>query len=69
VIWELECDGAYCKNSSGASAVLTAPSGTHVKYAARLEFLGCINNMAEYEGLLLGLRKAWARLIEHSNPS
>ena len=24
-IWQLECDGAYCKNGSGASAVLTAP--------------------------------------------
>ena len=58
VIWQLECDRAYCKNSSGASAILTAPSGTQLKYAARLDFPGYTNNVAEYEGLLLGLRKA-----------
>src|SRR6185437_1238532 len=62
VIWQLECDGAYCKNGSGASAILTAPSGTQLKYSARLDFPGCTNNVAEYEGLLLGLRKARARL-------
>jgi len=45
-IWQLECDGAYCKNGSGASAVLTAPSGTQLKYAARLDFPGCMNNVA-----------------------
>ena len=59
-IWQLECDGAYCKNGSGASAILTAPSGTQLKYADRLDFPGCTNNVAEYEGLLLGLRKARA---------
>ena len=59
-IWQLECDGAYCKNGLGASAVLTAPSMTQFKYAARLDFPGCTNNVAEYEGLLLGLRKARA---------
>ena len=59
-IWQLECDGAFCKNGSGASAILTAPSGTQLKYAARLDFPGCTNNVAEYEGLLLGLRKARA---------
>jgi len=59
-IWQLECGGAYYKNGSGASAVLTAPSGTQLKYAGRLDFAGCTNNMAEYEGLLLGLRKARA---------
>ena len=59
-IWQLECDGAYCQNDSGASAVLTAPSGTQLKYVARLDFEGCTNNVAEYEGLLLGLRNARA---------
>ena len=59
-IWQLECDGAYCKNGSRASAVLRAPSGTQLKYAARLDFEGCTKNVAEYEGLLLGLRKARA---------
>ena len=57
-IWQLECDGAYQRDGAGASAVLTAPSGTQLKYAVKLDFKGCTNNVAEYEGLLLGLRKA-----------
>src|SRR6185437_14131034 len=60
VIWQLECDGSYCKNGSGTSAILTAPSGTQLKYATRLDFPGCTNNVAEYEGLLLSLCKARA---------
>jgi hypothetical protein len=59
-IWQLECVGAYCKHGLGASAVLIAPSGTQLKYVVRLDFEGCTNNIAEYEGLLLGLRKARA---------
>ena len=39
-------------------AVLTAHSGTQLKYAVRLDFKGYTNNVVEYEGLLLGLRKA-----------
>ena len=59
-IWQLECDGAYQRDGAGASAILTAPSGTQLKYAMRLDLKGCTNNVAEYEGLLLGLRKARA---------
>ena len=51
---------AYQRDGAGASAVLTAPSGTQLKYAVRLDFNGCTNNVVEYEGLLLGLRKARA---------
>ena len=58
--WKLECDRAYCKDRAGASAVLIAPLGTPLKYAARLDFEGCTNNVAEYKGLLLGLHKARA---------
>jgi len=59
-IWQLECDRAYQRDGAGASAVLTVPSGTQLKYAVKLDFKGCTNNVAEYEGLLLGLRKARA---------
>jgi len=59
-IWQLECDGAYQRDGAGASAVLTAPSGTQLKYAVRLDFKGCTNNVAEYKGLLLGPHKARA---------
>jgi ribonuclease HI len=45
-------------NNSGDSAtsVLVAPSKVRTCYAARLDF-SCTNNIAEYEALLLGLRK------------
>ena len=44
---------------AGASAILVAPSDLRTKYAARLEFK-TTNNIAEYEGLILGLNKAKA---------
>jgi len=40
-----------------ASTILISPSGTHSKYATRLAFKAT-NNIAEYEGLVLGLNKA-----------
>jgi ribonuclease HI len=39
--------------------VLVAPSGLRSKYVERLEFMAT-NNIAEYEGLILGLNKAKA---------
>jgi len=59
-LWQLEYYKAYCQAGAGASAILIAPSDTQLKYAARLDFQGCMNNVAEYEGLLLGLHKARA---------
>ena len=57
---------------------MIAPSGIRTKYAARLEFKAT-NNIAEYEGLILGLNKAKAlgaknitsknRLPSHSRTS
>jgi hypothetical protein len=40
VIWQLECDGAYCSKGAWALAVLVVRSGTKLKYAARLDFEG-----------------------------
>ena len=48
------------RNGARALAILTAPSGTQLKYVVRLDFKGYTNNVAEYEDLLLGLRKARA---------
>ena len=39
--------------------MLIAPSGLRSKYASRLEFQAT-NNIAEYEGLILGINKAKA---------
>ena len=43
--------------------MLIAPSGLHTKYAAILEFKAT-NNIAEYEGLILGLNKAKALRVK-----
>jgi len=58
-IWTLYIDGAWGHLGAGAFAVLIALSGLRTKYAARLEFK-TTNNIAEYEGLVLGLNKAKA---------
>jgi ribonuclease HI len=56
--WEVQCDGAYCHLGSAAAAVLKTPSGIMLRYALRLDCDNCTNNMAEYKGLFLALRKA-----------
>jgi ribonuclease HI len=57
--WTVFCDGSWGTFGAGADAVLVAPSKVKTCYAARLDF-NCTNNIAEYEALLLGLRKLWA---------
>jgi ribonuclease HI len=42
---------------------MVSPSGINLKYAIRLDFEGCTNNIAEYNGLLLGLRKDRAVVV------
>jgi hypothetical protein len=54
--WPILCDGSWGTFGAGATAVLVAPSKVRTCYAARLYF-SCTNNIAEYEALLLGLRK------------
>jgi hypothetical protein len=54
--WIVFCDGSWGTFGAGATAVLVAPSKVKTCYAAKLDF-SCTNNIAEYEALLLGLRK------------
>ena len=58
-VWTLYTDGAWGHLGTGASIVLISPSGLRTKYTARLHFKAT-NNIAEYEGLILGLNKAKA---------
>jgi ribonuclease HI len=60
--WTVFCDGSWGTFGAGAAAVLVAPSKVRTCYAARLDF-SCTNNIAEYEALLLGLRKLKAKGI------
>jgi ribonuclease HI len=63
--WTVFSDGSWGTFGAGAAAVLVAPSKVKTCYAARLDF-SCTNNIAEYEALLLGLRKLRAMGIRRT---
>jgi hypothetical protein len=50
-------DGSYTLKGAGAGVVLIPPEGDILKYAIQLGF-PATNNIAEYEGLVTGLRLA-----------
>jgi ribonuclease HI len=54
--WIVFCDGSWGTFEAGVAAVLVAPSKARTCYVVKLNF-SCTNNIAEYEALLLGLRK------------
>ena len=53
-------DGAFCYEGAGAGILIVSPSGEHLRYVMQLDFDQgkSSNNVAEYEGLLAGLRAA-----------
>jgi ribonuclease HI len=59
--WIIHCDGAWCHAGVGAVAIITSLTGVKYKYDARLSFAlesnECMNNIVEYEAVILGLRK------------
>jgi ribonuclease HI len=55
--WTLYFDGSVMKTGAGASLLFVSPLGEHMRYAVHLHF-PALNNMAEYEALLCGLRIA-----------
>jgi ribonuclease HI len=63
--WTVFCDGSWGAFSAGAAVVLVAPSKVRTCYAVKLDF-SCTNNIAEYEALLLGLRKLKAMGIRRA---
>jgi ribonuclease HI len=50
-------DRSYTLKGAGAGIVLIPPKGDILKYAIQLDF-PAKNNIAEYEGLVTGLRLA-----------
>ena len=48
-------DGSSCKEGAGTGVLLIYPGGEAVRLMYKLEFI-TINNTAEYEALLLGLK-------------
>jgi ribonuclease HI len=63
--WTVFCDGSWGTFGAGAAVVLVAPSKVRTCYAVKLDF-SCTNNIAEYEALLLGLRKLKAMGIRRA---
>jgi ribonuclease HI len=55
--WTLYFDGSVMKTGAGAGLLFISPLGEHMRCAVRLHF-PTSDNMAEYEGLLCGLRIA-----------
>jgi hypothetical protein len=55
--WIMYFNGSYTLKGAGADVVLIPPEGDMLKYAIQIEF-SAINNIAEYEGLVTGLRLA-----------
>nr|ABA99783.1 retrotransposon protein, putative, unclassified [Oryza sativa Japonica Group] len=55
--WVMQFDSSLSLQGAGAGVTLTSPSGDVLRYLVRLDFRAT-NNMAEYEGLLAGLRVA-----------
>jgi ribonuclease HI len=60
-VWTIHYDGTWCHAGAGTTAVITSLAGVKHRYAARLSFAlesdRCTNNVAEYEAVILGLRK------------
>ncbi|XP_074313531.1 uncharacterized protein LOC141648709 [Silene latifolia] len=56
-VWDLYFDGASSSMGYGVGILLISPKGEHVHVSIKLDFL-TINNAAEYEACLLGLRNA-----------
>jgi ribonuclease HI len=50
-------DGSYTFKGAGVGVVLIPPEYNILKYAIQIEF-PAINNIIEYEGLVMGLRLA-----------
>ncbi|XP_062080822.1 uncharacterized protein LOC133785619 [Humulus lupulus] len=62
--WSLHMDGASNKGGSGAGIVMTRPEG-HMMYCAIRFGFEALNNEAEYEALLAGLRLAQGLKVMH----
>jgi ribonuclease HI len=50
-------DGSCTLKGAGAGVIFIPPKGDTLKYAIQFEFLDT-NNIAEFEGLVMGLRLA-----------
>ncbi len=64
--WKLFFNGACSKEGSGARTIIISPEGITIPISHKLEFEST-NNVAEYEALALGLKKARRMGIKNIN--
>jgi hypothetical protein len=64
-VWKIFCDGSRGSFRAGAAAIVISPSKVKSSLTTKLQFQ-CINNIAEYEDLLLGLRKLKAMGVKRA---
>jgi ribonuclease HI len=68
--WVVYCDRAWGATRVGAVALVLSPSGINLRYAVRMQINSesnkCTNSIAEYEAILLGLRKLRAIRVQKS---
>ena len=53
-------DGSKRQAGAGAGVILTSPKGDKMRYILRMDFPNPLNNEAEYEALIHGMRMAKA---------
>ncbi|XP_050908548.1 uncharacterized protein LOC127122218 [Lathyrus oleraceus] len=56
-IWVLVFDGAVNAYGHGIGFVIITPRGSHIPFAARLDF-DCTNNIVEYEACIFGMEES-----------
>ena len=62
--WKLYIDGASGSQGSGAKIILIGPNKIRISYVVKLKY-NAINNVAEYEALLTGLKLAIEVRVKH----
>jgi ribonuclease HI len=58
--WTIFVDGSKWVSGAGAGVVLVSPQGDRMRYVLRMHFSNPLNNEAEYEAVLHGMRMAKA---------
>jgi hypothetical protein len=58
--WAIYVDGSKRVSGAGARVVLVSPHGDKMRYVLRMQFANPLNNEAEYEAVLHGMRMAKA---------
>ena len=64
LVWSLDFDGAMNIRRKGIGAVLLSPEGVTIPRTCQLTFFA-INNIVEYEALLMGLKYAHILDVTH----